>query len=70
MNKLKLTLKSISYSWQLIFESSKFLIFLYFALMLVTTLFPLLSAFLLKYILDALTVTTPEIKRVLAVVII
>lgn len=70
MNKLKLTLKSIAYSWQLIFESSKFLIFLYFALMLVTTLFPLLSAFLLKYILDALTVTTPEIKRVLAVVII
>ena len=46
------------------------MIFLYFALMLLTTSFPLLSAFLLKYVLDALTVATPEIEKVLAVVII
>ena len=55
MNRLKLIFKSIGYSWNLIFESSRFLIFPYFALSLITTSFPLLSAFLLKYILDALT---------------
>ena len=70
MNRLTLAYKSFAYSWNLIFESSKFMIFLYFALMLITTSFPLLSAFLLKYVLDALTMATPEIEKVLAVVII
>ena len=70
MNRLKLAYKSFAYSWNLIFESSKFMIFLYFALMLITTSFPLLSAFLLKYVLDALTVATPEIEKVLTVVVI
>ncbi len=70
MNKLKLISKSIAYSWNLIFESSKFLIFFYFALSLITTSFPLLSAFLLKYILDSLTAATPAVEKVLAVVII
>ena len=70
MNRLKLASKSFAYSWNLIFESSKFMIFLYFALMLITMSFPLLSAFLLKYVLDPLTVATPEIEKVLAVVII
>ena len=68
MNRLKLASKSFAYSWNLIFESSKFMIFLYFTLMLITTSFPLLSAFLLKYVLDALTVATPEIEKVLTVV--
>ena len=70
MNILKVAYKSFAYSLNLIFESSKFMIFLYFALMLIITSFPLLSAFLLKYVLDALTVATPEIEKVLAVVII
>ncbi len=70
MNKLKLIFKSIAYSWNLIFESSRFLIFPYFALSLITTSFPLLSAFLLKYILDALTAESPEVGKILAVVII
>ena len=70
MNRLKLAYKSFAYSWNLIFKSSKLMILLYFALMLITTTFPLLSAFLLKYVLDALTVATPEIEKVLAVVII
>ena len=69
MNKLKLITKSIAYSWQLIFESSKLLTFLYFALSLITTSFPLLSAFLLKYILDALTAEAPDVGKILAVVI-
>ena len=70
MNKLKMVFKSFAYSWNLIFESSKFMIFLYFALMLITTSFPLLSTFLLKYVLDALTEAKPEIEKALAVVII
>lgn len=70
MNKLKLIFKSIAYSWNLIFESSKLLTFLYFALSLITTSFPLLSAFLLKYILDALTAETPDVAKILSVVII
>lgn len=70
MNKLKLIFKSIGYSWNLIFESSRFLIVPYFALSLITTSFPLLSAFLLKYILDALTAEAPEVRKILAVVII
>ncbi len=69
MNKLKLISKSIAYSWNLIFESSRFLTFLYFALSLITTSFPLLSAFLLKYILDALTADAPDVGKILAVVI-
>ena len=70
MNKLKLVFKSIGYSWNLIFESSRFLIFLYFALSFITTSFPLLMAFLLKYILDALTAPSPAIDQVLVTVII
>ena len=35
MNRLKLASKSFAYSWNLIFESSKYLIFLYFALVLI-----------------------------------
>ena len=70
MNKLKLIFKSIAYSWNLIFESSKLLTFLYFALSLITTSFPLLSAFLLKYILDALTAEAPDVAKILSVVII
>ena len=69
MNKLKLIFKSIGYSWNLIFESSRFLIVPYFALSLITTSFPLLSAFLLKYILDALTAEAPDVGKILAVVI-
>ena len=67
MNKLKLIFKSIGYSWNLIFESSRFLIVPYFALSLITTSFPLLSAFLLKYILDALTAEAPDVGKILAV---
>ena len=65
MNRLKLASKSFAYSWNLIFESSKFMIFLYFALMLITTSFPLLSAFLLKYVLDALPWQRLKLKRCL-----
>lgn len=70
MNRIKLVSKSMAYSWKLVLESSKWRIFLYFALRIATTSFPLLSAFLLKYVLDELTTEMPEIKEILAVVVI
>ncbi len=69
IKRIKLFSKSIAYSWNLIFESSNLMIFLYFFLMLVATSVPLLSAFLLKSILNALTAATPETEGVLAVVL-
>ena len=69
MNRIKLISKSMAYSWKLVLESSKWMIFLYFALRIATTSFPLLSAFLLKYVLDELTTEMPEIKEILAVVL-
>lgn len=65
MKRTKLVLKSFAYSWNLIFSSSKYMIFLYFVLLLLTTTFPLLSAFLLRYILDTLTLAVPKIEKVL-----
>ena len=70
MNRIKLISKSMAYSWKLVLESSKWMIFLYFALRIATTSFPLLSAFLLKYVLDELTAPTPEIDKVLSVVVV
>lgn len=60
MNKIKSVAKSIGYSWDLILQSSRYMIFLDFALMMITTSFPLLSAFLLKYVLDLLTSNVQE----------
>lgn len=69
MNKIKLIAKSIGYSWNLILQSSRYMIFLYFALM-ITTSFPLLSAFLLKYVLDVLTSNAQETGMLWIVIII
>ncbi|MBQ8404575.1 MAG: ABC transporter ATP-binding protein [Clostridia bacterium] len=68
MNKIKFTAKSIAYSWKLVFESSKFMIFLYFALVMLTENFPLLTAFLLQYVLNMLASGTPETEKILAVI--
>ena len=62
--------KSVAYSWNLVFESSNYVIFLYFAFVIITTSLPLLSAFLLKYVLDSLTAATPEIENALLGVVI
>lgn len=69
MNNIKLTARSVAYSWDLIFSSSRFLIFIDFALKTVRTSFPLLTAFLLKYILDALTHEAPDIEKILLFVL-
>lgn len=70
MNKIKSVAKSIGYSWNLILQSSRYMIFLYFALMMITTSFPLLSAFLLKYILDVLTSNAQETGKLWMIIII
>lgn len=70
MNKIKSVAKSIGYSWDLILQSSRYMIFLYFALMMITTSFPLLSAFLLKYVLDMLTSNAQETGKLWIVIII
>ena len=70
MNRIKLVSKSMAYSWRLVFEASKFLVFLHFMLMLISKSFPLLSAFLLKYVMDELTAEIPEIEKILTVVVI
>lgn len=69
MNRVKLIFKSIAYSWNLIFKSSGFLIFLYFIMALITTSFPLLSSFLFKYILDSLITEAPNVGKILAAII-
>ena len=69
MNRIKLISKSMAYSWKLVLESSKWMIFLYFALRIATTSFPLLSAFLLKYVLDELVAEAPAVDRVLTAVV-
>lgn len=68
MNKIKLVGRSVAYSWSLIVESSKALILLYFFLTMLVTSFPLLTAFLLKSILDLLTVTPVQINRIFLLV--
>ena len=69
MKRIKLTFRSIAYSWDLTFSSSKYLIFLFFGLRLVLASFPLLSARLLKVILDALTAPDPFPRRALVAAI-
>lgn len=69
MNRIKMTAKSLAYAWNLHLTAGKFLIFLYPILTLITTSFPLLSAFLLKNILDALTETAPAIEKILVPVL-
>ena len=70
MNRIKTTFKSFAYSFKLILESSNILIFIYGALQLISTSIPLLSAFLLKLILDELTAVTPDIGKIISVVVI
>mgnify|MGYP002424041590 CR=1 FL=1 len=55
MGRTKLFMKSIAYSFGLVYRSSRLWILLYFFLDLLCTTVPLLSAFVLKYLLDSLT---------------
>lgn len=65
MTRMKLFIKSIGYSFKLIYRSSKLLILAYFALNIICATFPLFSAFVLKYLLDILTVESVNISAVM-----
>lgn len=64
MKHLKLFVKSVGYSFRLIFRSSKGLILLYVAADMLCTIFPLISAFLFKGFLDAVVVAAPNLNRI------
>ena len=55
MKHFSLFIQSIRYSLQLVYRSSKLTILLYFVLDLISTTFPLVLSFVLKYLLDVLT---------------
>ena len=65
MTRIKLFMKSIGYSFELIYRSSKLMILLYLAFTLISVTFPLLLSFVLKYLLDVLTAETPDMAVVI-----
>lgn len=69
MKRMKLFLKSISYSFSLIYRSSKLMILVYLVLNLISSTFPLFSAFILKYLLDILTAESPEMSTVMLCIV-
>lgn len=58
MRRARLFLRSICYSFQLLYRSSKWQVVLYFAVNLIYITLPLLSAFILKYLFDSLIAET------------
>lgn len=58
-------MKSIGYSFGLIYRSSKLMILLYLACNLISVTFPLFSSFVLKYLLDILTAEAPDMTAVM-----
>lgn len=65
MKRMKLFMKSIGYSFGLIYRSSKLMILLYLACNLISVTFPLFSSFVLKYLLDILTAEAPDMTAVM-----
>lgn len=64
MKQINLLAKSINYSFRLIYRSSKLMILFYLALDLTCATFPLFNTFVLKYLLDILTLEAPNISTV------
>jgi len=65
MKRTKILEKSLRYSFKLILRSSRYHIFLYFGLFLISVTLPLLSSYSLKLLIDSLSVNSTEIKVVL-----
>lgn len=65
MNKMKLFIKSIIYSANLVYRSSGFMVLIYFALNIISSTLTLLSTFVLKYVLDSLSNENPHIQIIL-----
>ena len=68
MNKIKFAARSLAYSWKLVLESSKGMIFLYFALSMLAAAFPLAKTFLMKHILNTLMSSAADIKIILILI--
>ena len=64
MNRMKLFFKSIGYSYGLIYRSSRLMILIYFLLSLVCASVPLADTYVLKYLLDRLTLGQPGIRTI------
>lgn len=65
MKRLILFFKSIRYSFELLYYSSKFEVIVYLGLNLLCTTIPLMSAFVFKLLIDALSNTFPNTKYAL-----
>lgn len=65
MNQMRLFIKSIGYSVQLMYASSKFLMVMYLGLSMVSATFPLVGVYILKTIIDELMVVSPNLSTIL-----
>ena len=64
MKRIRILAKSLHYSFELILRSSRYHIFLYFILFLVSVSLPLLNSYLLKLLIDSLSTHNVEITTV------
>lgn len=65
MNKMKLFFKSIGYSVKLIYKSSGLMLLIYLSLNIIGSTLGLFETYAMKYILDNLSATTPQIDLIL-----
>lgn len=65
MNKMKLFIKTIGYSANLVYKSSGFMVLIYFALNIIAATLTLFSTFALKQVLDSLSTENPYIHTIL-----
>ena len=65
MNKMKLFMKSIGYSVKLVYKSSGIMLLIYFLLNIFGSTLGLFETYALKYILDNLSATSPQIDLIL-----
>ena len=65
MNKTKLFVKSIVYSFKLVYRSSGLMLIIYLLLNILGSTLGLFETYALKYILDNLSATNPQIYLIL-----
>ena len=65
MNKMNLFFKSIGYSVKLVYKSSGIMLLIYFLLNILGSTLGLFETYALKYILDNLSATSPQIDLIL-----
>lgn len=70
MKKCKLLLKSVEFSASMIYKSSRLWIVIYFLLSLALSTFGLASTYVLKYLLDALTVENTVLQSIITWIVV